>query len=114
MKKYFAILPALVCAALLASGSLPALAAQANEKALPPMSRFMQDSEECKEVALRPDSAGLSPAKEVVTSTYINCMTTRGYTDEDVRNRTHDSAIDFNAKAPPPPSMAPPGIPAAK
>ncbi|MEZ0224794.1 MAG: hypothetical protein ACAH83_09595 [Alphaproteobacteria bacterium] len=110
MKKHFGILPALVGAILLAGLPFPSLAAEK----LPPMARFMQDSEECKEVALRPDSAGLSPAKEVVTSTYINCMTTRGYAEDDVKTRTHDSAIDFNAKAPPPPSMAPPGIPAAK
>lgn len=109
MKKNFRILPALLCAALLAGASLPAFSAEK----VPPIARFLQDSEECKEVALRPDSAGLSPAKEVVTSNYINCMTARGYAEDDVRNRTHDSAIDFNAKAPPPPSMAPPGIPAA-
>jgi hypothetical protein len=109
MKNWF-VLPAFVVITLLAGASLPALAA---EKA-PPVARFMQDSEECKEVALRPDSAGLSPAKDVVASTYVNCMTTRGYTEEDVRNRTRDSAIDFSAKPPPPPSMAPPGIPAAK
>jgi hypothetical protein len=109
MKNQF-VLPAFVVIALMAGASLPSFSAEK----VPPVARFLQDSEECKEVALRPDSAGLTPPKEVVTSTYINCMTTRGYTEEDVRNRTHDSAIDFNAKAPPPPSMAPPGIPAAK
>jgi hypothetical protein len=111
MKNQF-VLPAFVVIAMLAGASLPALAAE-KPVPVPPVARFMQDSEECKEVALRPDSAGLSPAKDVVTSTYVNCMTARGYTADDVKNRTHDSAIDFNAKPPPPPSMAPPGIPAA-
>lgn len=113
MKKYFRILPALAGAILLAGLSFPALAAD-KPAPVPPVARFMQDSEECKEVASRPDSAGTPPATDLRTSTYLNCMTARGYTEEDVKTRTRDSSIDFNAKPAPAPSMAPPGIPAAK
>lgn len=113
MKNRLGILSALLGLALLAGASLPAFAAD-KPASVPSTAKFMQDSEDCKEIAFRPDSNGVPPGVEARTSTYMHCMTARGYAEDDVKTRTRDSSIDFTAVPPPPPSMAPPGIPAAK
>ena len=113
MKNRLGILFALLGLVLLTCASLPSVAAEKPAPA-PSTAKFMQDSEDCKEIAFRPDSNGVSPAVEARTSTYMHCMTARGYAEDDVKARTHDSSIDFTAVPPPPPSMTPPGITAAK
>jgi hypothetical protein len=113
IKKHFGVLPVLFSAILLIGASFPACTGRATEAAAPSAVKFMQDSEDCKEIAMRPDETGATPPINSVTKTYLVCMTARGYTEDDIKARTHDDTIDFKATPKPPavPANAPPATP---